>query len=96
MGYIPSFCTACYRAGRQGERFMEVCKAEQISAFCHPNALMTLMEYLIDYASPAVRAAGEALVRRELESPAIMQSKMYDRLLRNMDAIENGVRDLRF
>ena len=96
LGYIPSFCTACYRAGRQGERFMEVCKAEQISAFCHPNALMTLEEYLIDYASPAVREAGEALVERELESPTIRQSRMRGQLLRNLDAIRGGARDLRF
>ena len=75
---------------------MEVCKAEQISAFCHPNALMTLEEYLIDYASPAVREAGEALVERELESPTIRQSRMRGQLLRNLDAIRGGARDLRF
>lgn len=96
LGYIPSFCTACYRAGRQGERFMEVCKAEQISAFCHPNALMTLEEYLIDYASPEVRVAGEALIRCELEAPAVMASKTRGQLLRNLDSIKTGVRDLRF
>lgn len=55
LGYIPSFCTACYRAGRQGDRFMELCKNEQIAGFCHPNALMTLEEYLLDYASPEAR-----------------------------------------
>ena len=96
LGYIPSFCTACYRAGRQGERFMEVCKAEQISAFCHPNALMTLEEYLLDYASPAVREAGEALVARELEGPQVAQSKTRGQLLENLSAIKGGARDLRF
>jgi len=51
LGYIPSFCTACYRAGRTGDRFMSLCKTGQIQNCCHPNALMTLKEYLMDYAS---------------------------------------------
>ena len=58
MGYIPSFCTACYRAGRTGDRFMSLCKSGQIQNCCHPNALMTLKEYLMDYASPATKALG--------------------------------------
>ena len=52
LGYIPSFCTACYREGRTGDRFMSLCKSGQIQNCCHPNALMTLKEYLMDYASP--------------------------------------------
>ena len=64
--HIPSFCTACYRAGRTGDRFMQFCKGGQILNYCHPNALMTLMEYLVDYATPATKEKGEAMVRREL------------------------------
>ena len=96
LGYLPSFCTACYRAGRQGDRFMEVCKSEQISAFCHPNALMTLEEYLLDYASEPVRQAGEALIARELESPLVKGAKTQAALLENLSAIRQGTRDLRF
>ena len=59
MDYIPSFCTACYREGRTGDRFMSLCKNQQILNCCHPNALMTLQEYLEDYASPETKAAGE-------------------------------------
>ena len=66
MGYIPSFCTACYREGRTGDRFMTLCKNGQIQNCCHPNALMTLKEYLVDYASPETRSVGEALIDKEL------------------------------
>lgn len=96
LGYLPSFCTACYRAGRQGDRFMEVCKHEQIAAFCHPNALMTLEEYLLDYASSDTRALGDALIKREVADPAFAQSKTYDQLVKNLEAIRQGTRDLRF
>ena len=65
-GHIPSFCTACYRAGRTGDRFMEFCKSGQISNYCHPNALMTLAEYLADYASGPTREKGLRLIEREL------------------------------
>lgn len=65
-GHIPSFCTACYRAGRTGDRFMDFCKSGQILNYCHPNALMTLAEYLADYASPSTREKGLALIRTEL------------------------------
>ena len=64
--HIPSFCTACYRAGRTGDRFMDFCKSGQILNYCHPNALMTLSEYLVDYASPATRELGEAMLQKEL------------------------------
>ena len=66
LGYIPSFCTACYREGRTGDRFMSLCKSGQISNCCHPNALMTLTEYMMDYASPSVKEKGMALIRKEL------------------------------
>ena len=66
LGYIPSFCTACYREGRTGDRFMSLCKSGQIQNCCHPNALMTLEEYLMDYASPATREVGEKMIEREL------------------------------
>ena len=62
MDYIPSFCTACYRAGRTGDRFMSLCKSGQIQNCCHPNALMTLKEYLEDYAAPATKDVGEKLI----------------------------------
>ena len=66
LGYIPSFCTACYREGRTGDRFMALCKSGQIQNCCHPNALMTLAEYLTDYASPETRKSGEELIKEEL------------------------------
>lgn len=96
LGYLPSFCTACYRAGRQGDRFMEICKNEQIAAFCHPNALMTLEEYLLDYASSYTHEVGEALIERELAKPEVQGAHTYQKMLENMDAIKNGARDLRF
>jgi 2-iminoacetate synthase len=65
--HIPSFCTACYRAGRTGDRFMSLCKTGQILNCCHPNALMTLAEYLEDYASPETKEAGYAMIERELQ-----------------------------
>ena len=69
-GLVPSWCTACYRAGRTGDRFMALAKSGSIKNVCHPNALMTLSEYLEDYASPEARAVGYALVDRELEKVA--------------------------
>mgnify|MGYP003169908729 CR=1 FL=1 len=67
LGYIPSFCTACYREGRTGDRFMSLCKSGQIQNCCHPNALMTLEEYLVDYASDDTRNVGQKLIEQELE-----------------------------
>ena len=67
LGEIPSFCTACYGEGRTGDRFMTLCKNGQILNCCHPNALMTLAEYLVDYASPETKKTGMALIERELE-----------------------------
>ncbi len=65
-GHVPSFCTACYREGRTGDRFMSLCKNGQILNCCHPNALMTLAEYLEDYASPETKKAGYEMIEKEL------------------------------
>lgn len=94
MGYIPSFCTACYREGRTGDRFMSLCKSGQIQNCCHPNALMTLKEYLQDYASPDTRAVGEALIAREIEN--IPNPKVKAIARDNLDKIAQGSRDFRF
>ncbi len=94
-GYLPSFCTACYRLGRTGEHFMEFAVPGFIKRYCTPNALMTLQEYLADYASPGTRAAGEALIRAELErlGPAADRDEIENRLARIRAA---GERDLIF
>jgi 2-iminoacetate synthase len=94
MGYIPSFCTACYREGRTGDRFMTLCKAGQIQNCCHPNALMTLKEYLMDYASEETKAIGEKLIEAELDN--IPKEKVREICMENLVKIENGIRDFRF
>ena len=94
MGYIPSFCTACYREGRTGDRFMSLCKSGQIQNCCHPNALMTLKEFLIDYASDETRKIGEALIEAELKN--IPKDKVREIAAENLKKIENGSRDFRF
>lgn len=94
MGYVPSFCTACYREGRTGDRFMTLLKSRQIINCCHPNALMTLKEYLVDYASEETRKKGEALIEKEIEK--ITNEKVKARAKQNLKDIENGVRDFRF
>ncbi len=96
LEYLPSFCTACYRAGRQGDRFMELCKNEQIADFCHPNALMTLEEYLIDYASDDTRKKGEKLIAAELQKPEVAEAKTFATLTKNLEGIKQGSRDFRF
>lgn len=96
LGYLPSFCTACYRAGRQGDRFMELCKNEQIADFCHPNALMTLKEYLLDYASEETRTLGNALINQELAKPEVANAKTFNALIKNLEEISKGKRDFRF
>lgn len=96
LEYLPSFCTACYRAGRQGDRFMELCKNEQIADFCHPNALMTLEEYLIDYASDDTRKKGAKLIAAELQKPEVAEAKTFATLTKNLEAIKQGSRDFRF
>ncbi len=94
IGYIPSFCTACYREERTGDRFMSLCKSGQIQNCCHPNALMTLQEYLEDYASPATKATGEALITKELQN--IPKEKVRQIATANLDKIKHGSRDFRF
>lgn len=94
LGYIPSFCTACYREGRTGDRFMSLCKSRQIQNCCHPNALMTLMEYLEDYASAETKAAGESLIQKELSN--IPSAKVRQIVVANLENIRNGSRDFRF
>lgn len=94
LGYIPSFCTACYREGRTGDRFMSLCKSGQISNCCHPNALMTLMEYLEDYASPETKAVGLSLIERELEN--IPSEKVRETAREHINKIRTGSRDFRF
>ena len=94
MGYIPSFCTACYREGRTGDRFMSLCKSGQIQNCCHPNALMTLKEYLMDYASEDTRRIGEVLIEQEIGN--IPKEKVQQIVRDNLIKIENGIRDFRF
>ena len=94
LGYIPSFCTACYREGRTGDRFMSLCKAGQIQNCCHPNALMTLKEYLMDYAAPETKAIGEALIQAELQN--IPKDKVREICADHLQKIEQGIRDFRF
>ena len=94
-GHIPSFCTACYREGRTGDRFMSLCKSGQIINCCHPNALMTLREYLTDYASPETVAVGEKMIAAELEK--ITNEKVKALAREHIEDIKNSrARDFRF
>jgi 2-iminoacetate synthase len=95
QNHIPSFCTACYREGRTGDRFMALCKNGQILNCCHPNALMTLSEYLEDYASPETKALGYQVIERELER--IPKEKVREIARQNIQDIRNSNRrDFRF
>ncbi len=95
MDYIPSFCTACYREGRTGDRFMSLCKSGQIQNCCHPNALMTLKEYLMDYASPETKAIGDRLIEREVLN--VPNEKARSVVLENLRLIaQDNRRDFRF
>ena len=94
LGYIPSFCTACYREGRTGDRFMSLCKSGQIQNCCHPNALMTLKEFLMDYASEDTQKIGEELIKAELDN--IPKDKVREICAENLEKIEKGIRDFRF
>lgn len=94
LGYVPSFCTACYRLGRTGDRFMSLVKTGQIANCCAPNALMTLKEYLVDYASPQTRLKGEAMIAREMAK--VPNEKVRTKATENLAAIERGERDFRF
>ena len=94
LGYTPSFCTACYREGRTGDRFMSVCKSGKIKNVCLPNALMTLQEYLEDYAAPSVKAAGETLIQAEINN--VPSEKVREIAIKNLAHIKDGKRDFRF
>ncbi|MCI5588802.1 MAG: [FeFe] hydrogenase H-cluster radical SAM maturase HydG [Lachnospiraceae bacterium] len=94
LGYIPSFCTACYRAGRTGDRFMSLLKSGQIVNCCQPNALMTLKEYLEDYASPDTKAKGEALIAKEILK--VPNENVRKKAMEYLDELNDGKRDFRF
>lgn len=94
MDYIPSFCTACYREGRTGDRFMSLCKSGQIQNCCLPNALMTLKEYLEDYANPDTAKTGMELIRKELKN--IPNEKVRSIVEAHLNDIHSGKRDFRF
>lgn len=93
-GHVPSFCTACYRKGRTGDRFMAFAKSGQIHNFCLPNALMTLDEYLDDYASEETKKIGKALIQKELE--AIPNERNREKTREILSKIDAGERDFRF
>ncbi len=94
LGFLPSFCTACYREGRTGDRFMELCKSKQIQNCCHPNAMLTLKEFLVDYASEETRILGEKLIEAELLN--IPKEKVRQACAGYLKKIEKGMRDFRF
>jgi 2-iminoacetate synthase len=93
-GYIPSFCTACYRLGRTGEHFMELSKPGYIKTYCHPNALLTFSEYLLDYGSEESKKAGAKLIEKEIKD--FPEDEMKANLLKKIDELNAGVRDLYF
>ena len=94
LNYLPSFCTACYGSGRTGERFMSICKDQQIHNFCHPNAIMTLNEYLIDYASENTKETGKLLLTKEINK--IKDEKIKLTVMQNLEKILKGERNLKF
>ena len=94
LGYIPSFCTACYREGRTGDRFMQLAKNGQIANCCLPNALMTLKEYLEDYAASETQTLGEDVIRKEVES--IKSEKVRTIAKEYLKELHDGKRDFRF
>ncbi|GHV80220.1 [FeFe] hydrogenase H-cluster radical SAM maturase HydG [Spirochaetia bacterium] len=93
-GYVPSFCTACYRSGRTGDRFMSLAKSGQIKNVCLPNALMTLCEYAIDYGDEAFKKKADAAIAREL--PGIANEKIRVKAIANVEKIRQGTRDFYF
>lgn len=93
-GYIPSYCTACYREGRTGDRFMKLAKTGEIQNVCQPNALLTLKEYLLDYGDEEARKLGDELIEKELEN--ISNEAVRKAALEKLHRIEQGERDLRF
>ena len=94
IGYVPSFCTACYREGRTGDRFMSLVKSGQIANICQPNALMTLTEFLEDYATPETKAKGEALIAERMNM--IPNEKIKKITKDYVGNIKDGDRDFRF
>ena len=94
LGYLPSFCTACYGSGRTGDRFMEMCKGLQIHNFCHPNAILTLKEYLEDYASSETQKVGYELIAKEV--PAIENENIKKIVIEDLNKIEAGERNFKF
>ncbi len=94
LGYLPSFCTACYGSGRTGDRFMEICKSQQIHNFCHPNAIMTLKEYLEDYASVQTKKVGDKLINKEFNT--LEDEKIKSIVEDNLQKIEKGERNFKF
>lgn len=93
-GYLPSWCTACYRAGRTGDRFMSLAKTGEIATYCQANAIMTLKEYAQDYARPATRQAAQKVI--EAEIPKIVHEKIRKASVIRLQKIEEGERDFRF
>ena len=93
-GYIPSYCTACYRRGRTGDRFMEFAKTGRIQNLCQPNAILTFKEYLLDYASCETKRVGEAAIKEHLEM--IPSAKVREETIARLQRLENGERDLYF
>ncbi len=94
LGYLPSFCTACYRQGRTGRDFMEIAKPGDIQNLCAPNAILTFKEYLLDYAPPETRRAGEESLRCHIEE--LPRGSLREETERRLQRMENGVRDLHF
>ena len=94
LDYLPSFCTACYGAGRTGEKFMDLCKKEQIHNFCTPNALLTLKEYLLDYASSETKTAGNNLILKE--TAKIKDDKIKQSVIEYLKQLESGRRNIKF
>jgi 2-iminoacetate synthase len=94
LGHVPSFCTACYREGRTGDRFMSLVKSGQIANICSPNSLLTLKEYLMDYATDDTRKKGELAIQTALAQ--IPSQKVREVATKNLMAIANGERDFRF
>jgi 2-iminoacetate synthase len=91
LGYLPSFCTACYRMGRTGQDFMDLAKPGEIKYHCHPNALSTFQEYLCDYASPQAKSAGEKLISIELQH---MDGQQTACALPMLNQVRRGERDV--
>lgn len=93
-GYIPSYCTACYREGRTGDRFMALAKSGEINNVCQPNALLTLKEFIIDYGREKTKVLGEDIIKKELDE--IKNEAVKASVIEKLNRIENGERDLRF